>query len=334
MVSLRDIANATGYSLSTVSIVLRGIGKERGIPESTQEKVLEVAKAMDYQPNVSARRLRSDVPLKRGIAVFWADDFRVVMVAKFLQGVQQYIKEHAANLEVVICPYEPGHLFTAATIPVLNMYAGAIICTASKEDMAYVDSLDVNSPIVVYNRESEKYPCVGVDNEEIGVIAARKLLSDGCKNMLFISDNSDHFYLASRCSGFIKECERANMSVETIFVNNNTIQMGKDCGARLEVGTEKTGVFIVSDYIAMGLLCGLVDRGVKIPEQVEVISTGTSDIDIYQCLRPSLSIVEVPLEKMAYQCARMLHAIINHEVLSERGVNVPFRLCLGNSTLG
>ena len=47
MVSLRDIANATGYSLSTVSIILRGIGKERGIQESTQEKVHEVAKDMD-----------------------------------------------------------------------------------------------------------------------------------------------------------------------------------------------------------------------------------------------------------------------------------------------
>lgn len=333
MVSLKDVADATGYSLSTVSIILRGIGKERGIPESTQKKVLEIAKAMDYQPNVSARRLRSDVPLKRGIAVFWADDFRVVMVAKFLQGVQQYIKEQSANLEVVICPYEPGRLSAAATIPVLNMYAGCIICTASKEDMTYIDSLDLTCPVVVYNRESNSFPCVGVDNEEIGAVAARKLLSDGCKDMLFISDSDRHLYVTSRYTGFRRECEKEGIPVRTVIVNQNTIPDGRTCGVQLEFGADKTGIFASSDNIAMGLLNGLVDRNIKIPEIVEVISPGTSDIDVYQCLRPSLSIVEVPLEKMAYQCAKMLHAIINHEVLSERKVIVPFRLCLGKSTL-
>ena len=58
MSTVKEIAKQTGYSISTVSIVLRGQGDARSISKKTQVKIIKAAKDMGYTPNISARRLR------------------------------------------------------------------------------------------------------------------------------------------------------------------------------------------------------------------------------------------------------------------------------------
>ena len=59
MITIREIAQAAGVSVSTASIVLRGESEKRKVAPATTEKVLQVAQALDYTPNVSARRLHA-----------------------------------------------------------------------------------------------------------------------------------------------------------------------------------------------------------------------------------------------------------------------------------
>lgn len=55
MGTIKQIAEKTGYSPTTVSIALRGRAAERNIPESTVRVILEAARALGYQPNISAQ---------------------------------------------------------------------------------------------------------------------------------------------------------------------------------------------------------------------------------------------------------------------------------------
>ena len=79
MANLKEIAAKTGFSLSTVSLVLRGEGSNRSIPMETQNLIYEAAKELNYRPNLSARKLRSNSD-RHTIAVFWANDFRASLV--------------------------------------------------------------------------------------------------------------------------------------------------------------------------------------------------------------------------------------------------------------
>ena len=83
MASIKDVAAKAQVSISTVSIIINGKSKERKISKETQEKVLNAMKELNYQPNLSAKKLRL-ADTKKTIALFWTTDFRGVMLARFL----------------------------------------------------------------------------------------------------------------------------------------------------------------------------------------------------------------------------------------------------------
>lgn len=333
MVTMKQIAQATGFSLSTVSIILRGIADERNIPKVTQEKVLEAAREMGYQPNVSARRLRSDGPMKQNIVIFWATDFRAVLMAKFLQGVQRYLGEVEKSYEVVICPYRPNWLSEMATQRNLSMYTGAIVCTASKTDLEHIENISSSCPIVLYNRISDKFPCVYVDNDAIGRAAAKILYKNNCTRAIVVADNSALAYARARVRGFAAELSEANVPVEILSTLDNSIAQGRVAGQEINITEDHTGVFTTSDNLGFGFLRGLSLRNIQIPQQVELISIGTNEPDLYQCFKPSITVVEIPIEQMAYECAKMLDSILESRTQPQKNIIVQFNLFPGESTL-
>ena len=86
MVTIRDVAKAAGVSVATVSIVVNDKAKEHSIPETAQEKVNDVIRKLGYQPNLSARKLRSKYKSVPVIAFFWPLDFRISILASFLNA--------------------------------------------------------------------------------------------------------------------------------------------------------------------------------------------------------------------------------------------------------
>ena len=83
MATIKDVAKKAGVSVSTVSIVINGKSKERSIPEATQEKVAKAMAELGYQPNQTARRLRTKDEQRPVIAFYWPLDFRVPSLPLF-----------------------------------------------------------------------------------------------------------------------------------------------------------------------------------------------------------------------------------------------------------
>lgn len=334
LATIKDIAERTGFSLSTVSIVLRGDAEKRHISPSTQKKILDCAREVGYMPNVSARRLRSETEPSNSIAVFWANDFRAEMSAEFMHGVYRYIAETGFDCEIVICSYTPGTLHKTATSRKLALYTGVIICNATAADIAYIDSIEILCPAVVYNRLSERYPCVQVDNYEIGRIAARKLISDGCGDLVIVSDSHELSYASSRISGFAEECARSFVSYQTVFTKDNTIATGRECADKLLLSRNKSGIFICSsDYTAFGILDKLASKSIDTPDQAELITVGTRDEDFYSCIHPKPSYIRIPLKTMAYECTKLIAKALNDGSNERTIVTVPHELIIGDTTL-
>ncbi len=334
MGTIKQIAEKTGYSPTTVSIALRGRAAERNIPESTVRVILEAARALGYQPNISARRLRSVEPLKRSIAVFWTVDYRAVLVARFLRGAQRYIMENALDAELVVRPYLPERLAEIATAQTLSMYSGAIICTAAKNDVAHIEGLSTTYPIVYYNRNSEKYPSVGVDNEAVGEHAAQILAANGCGRLVAIADSEQLDYAKARLAGFVREAERQGLAIQIMKARETSIAAGMALAGELGFDGARPGVFSLSDYVAVGVLRRLADEGRNVPEEIEVVGVGTNEHDLYNCVSPVLTTIEIPIEEMAYGCVGALDALWQNRNSDARQATVPFRFRQGGSTRG
>src|SRR5437588_9941386 len=59
MVTIRDVAKESGFSSTTVSIVLNNAPLARYIPVATKKRIERAAKKLGYRPNLFARSLRS-----------------------------------------------------------------------------------------------------------------------------------------------------------------------------------------------------------------------------------------------------------------------------------
>lgn len=308
MVTIRQISEYTGLSPSTVSIVLNGKAKDRNISEKTVKKIMAAAKELGYSPNISARRLRNN-NTKKYVAVFWANDFRAPLLFEFIHGMQKRIEDANMEIEIVLRLFTPDHLHKSAQPEQLAMYSATIVCTASKNDLEYLESNEFSSPIVLYNRFSNKYSHVYVNNEAIGAKAAEIFASHGKNKAVIFTSFSNHYkYSEKRISGFINTFSSAGGTTTVINSPSNNYKTSIETISEMESVFRKADcVFCMHDKLAISYINYIAkNKIVEIPSPQELISIGYPNTDVYDYLYIPLSIIEVPIETMGYECMRMV----------------------------
>ena len=89
MVTLRDVAQAAGVSVATASHVLCGKGTMRRVASATQQRVLDAARALNYQPNRAARSLRGQ-DNRPVFALLLSDVLTPSNISGIVRGIQDY----------------------------------------------------------------------------------------------------------------------------------------------------------------------------------------------------------------------------------------------------
>jgi LacI family transcriptional regulator len=308
MITIREISEYTGLSPSTVSIVLNGKTKSRNISEKTARKILDAARELGYTPNISARRLRNN-NTKKYVAVFWANDYRAPLLFEFLNGIQKHIESSGTEIEIVLRLFKPDYLYKSAQPEQLSMYSATVICTASKKDLEYLESTSFASPIVLYNRFSEKYSNVLVDNEALGAKAAEIFASHGKKKAIVFAAHTNHYiYCEKRMSGFMNTFSITGGNTTVINSPENRYQAAFDTISEMEgVFCNADCVFFLHDLLAISYINYIHRKSiVDVPSSQEIISIGIRENDKYDNLLIPLSIIEVPIEAMGRECMRIV----------------------------
>lgn len=313
MSTIKDIANYTNLSPSTVSIVLSGNGDARKISKFTQNKVLSAAQELGYQPNLQAKVLRTKKPSKPTITLFWASDIRVHMLSRFLNGLQDALFVNHYPFEIVIKPYHNDHLDDALTDEAQLQSSGIIICNPSENDMLFLDRLNSTVPIVLYNRYSQKYATVNMNDKTIGRIPAKIFLKHGKKRPAIIKSEATFNGMNIRTNVFSYEIYEAIDVLPTIVTVEGSKRGGYEGAMQLcEMETLPDCVFCTSDSIAIGALKAFNKKGVRIPEDVEIISVGNGNLDQEEYSIPALSVIKLPMEEMAAACLEKLYNFITN----------------------
>ena len=210
MPTIRDVAALSGVSVSTVSIVLNGQAEDRKISLETQNKIRDAIKSLGYRPNMSAKKLRSAVDKEYTIGIYWASDFRTNFLSRLLTGMQPEIMSYPFPIHIVICPYKNDYLYREKGLRSANTFDAAIIANTSVADMEYLNAQPPQIPFVLYNRTSEKYNSVTIDNYDAGRKAAQLLLDKGVKNIGAVLFRNTYLAMSIRSRGFIETCAKNN----------------------------------------------------------------------------------------------------------------------------
>jgi DNA-binding LacI/PurR family transcriptional regulator len=290
VVTIQDVAKAAGVSPMTVSNV---INDHPNVRPSTREKVLEAMARLDYRVNVAARNLRKGRTGVIGLAAG-------IVAAAERRDLRVSIEQTASR----------ENELDALSLSRNHLYDGLIL-TAAGMSQADAERLKVDHPVVVLGDRIFGGPVdhVAMPNLEAARAATSHLIERGCRRVAFLCGALEEVDTSSfRLTGYRQALEGAGLAVDRALIQQ-VDRLGMREGARraremAESGLDFDGVFCITDSLAMGVLRGLADVGIRVPDQVKVI--GFDNVSESEFFIPSLSTVDPDHDGMAERAVDLL----------------------------
>lgn len=282
MLNIIDIAKMAGVSKSTVSRYLNG----GYVSEERKKKIKEIIDETGFVPQRQAKGLRNR---KTNLIAVIVPKISTETTSLVVDGITSILNKE--KYEVIIAN---TNLSTKKEIEYLNVFKtnqvdGIILIatTITKEHEKIFK--DITVPFVIVAQEVDEFSCVFHDDYNAGKYCTQILLDRGHKNIAFVGVYEDDIAVGyNRQKGYMDTLREHNM-----VVDNHYIKIGDfshESGYRLtkelmESEQRPDAIFAVTDTIAFGVICYLNEAGIKIPEEVSVISIGDNRIANYMTPR-------------------------------------------------
>ncbi len=302
-VTIRDIAEAAGVSITTVSRVLNNV--DHPIGAETRQRVLAVAESFGYRPNIAARSLRTDRSATVGII---ADDIAGPFATKIIRGIQDRLRQAGYLCVIISADWNPDTEREAIRDLVSRSIDG-IVFSETWHHTA-VDLLDLaNKPYVFVHRQ---FAAPGeystIPDERYGAhLAMTHLIRLGHKRIAYINGPTHYYASALRLNGYREELEEAGLPFDSRLVacGDWSLESGYTAMQQLlEVRPRFTALFAGNDLMAVGAIYALQDAGLRVPDDVAVV--GYDNREISYTFRPKLTTVTLPCYEMGQAAAQML----------------------------
>lgn len=292
-VTRNDVARLAGVSTAVVSYVLNG---SKPVAPATATKVRDAVAMLGYRPNQAARALRLGSPEMLGIIIpdaqnpFFADLTHEVELAAEERGLALL----AANADG--SPERERRLVEKfATRRVDGMLLGSTLAVPDLQAL-----MPREMPLVLLNQFDEipGVGAVGVDLHEGALIGVEHLADHGHRTVGLISGTTAGGTLDPREAGWRTAIERRGLTPGPIVRETFTLPGGHAAGRWLiETGSLPPALFVSSDQLAIGLLLALHEAGLRVPDDVAIVSfDGTRDGEFSW---PPLTSVAQPVRPMA-----------------------------------
>ncbi|MFD5163129.1 LacI family DNA-binding transcriptional regulator [Streptomyces hawaiiensis] len=305
MATIQDVAKAAGVSAMTVSNV---INDHPNVRKATREKVLEAMARLDYRVNVAARNLRKGRTGTIGLAVpevnspYYGQFAAAIITAAERYSLRVCIEQTGASRE---------NELDALSLSRNRLYDGLILSTVGMGP-ADVERLKVDYPVVILGERIFGGPVdhVAMPNVDASQAATRHLIERGCRRIAVVRGPvSEEVDVSSlRFTGYRQALQAAGLPEDPDLVQSMealTLRAGaRRAREMVESGLDFDGVFCVTDTVAMGVLRGLADAGVPVPERVKVI--GFDNVEESEFLIPSLSTIDPDHDAMAQRAVDLL----------------------------
>ncbi|WGK66262.1 LacI family DNA-binding transcriptional regulator [Croceiramulus getboli] len=309
--TLKLIAKELDVSISTVSKALRDSAE---ISEDTRQKIKAFAKLYNYKPNNIALSLKNRKTRTIGIIIPQIVHHFFTTV---IRGIEQMAREHGYN--VIICLSNNDFDKEVLNMELLaNGSTDGFIISLSKETMHKQDyhhlneAIDQGMPIVMFDRVVDGIPCdkVSIDDKDGAKKGVAHLLKSGCRRIGIITTEDYVSVGVKRTQGYMEALESYGLKVDPklILKLDNIDKCGEGCTQKinefLDANRDIDAVFAVNELFAVKAAKYLLQKGIKIPDQVAILSF--SDGELSQHFVPSLSTVSQHGEEMGRKAAEIL----------------------------
>lgn len=329
--SISDIAQICGVSKATVSRVIND--KSDGVGEQTKQRIQKVIKELNYRPNNLARSVTTS---KSGIIGLILPDIANLFYPTMVRGVNDYLSLHDYSMILCNSDYDSEKECAHLLSMVDKRVDGIILCSGISNEEFLAEFKEYNIPLVSIGRMFDNYlsdASIGGNNVKGALLAVRHLIHNGNSHIAYIDGNSGVSGTSQRHEGYRKGLKDAKLEYEKELVKFGDFSIEYGTGIVKEMidnGVKFTAIMTGSDLIAIGAIKALIEKGFKVPEDIEVV--GYDDIELARIFEPQLSTISKPHYAMATEAARMLLAIIDGTMGEMRHITVEPTLILRKTT--
>jgi LacI family transcriptional regulator len=332
VVTIRDVGKESGFSSTTVSLVLNNAPLARYIPASTKKRIEKAAQKLGYRPNLFARSLRSQRSHTVGVMVFDMTDPFCIQV---LRGIENTLYQ-SSFLPILTDVHNERSRFERYLEMLLDRRVEALIVVANwlfVEIDVLADLEKSSIPTVMIGRELDggSISSVIVDNETGTHSAIEHLYTLGHRHIAFIRGPKTLGDSVPRWRGVRSFAKANNLELDQRLILD--LPESRDplssfhSGYRftqelLQAKVPFTAIMAFDDLTAFGVIRALNQAGLNVPKDCSVI--GFDDIAASDLYSPPLTTVRQPLEAMGQLAATMALDGVN-AVLEKRKTEVGHR---------
>lgn len=290
MANIKEIAKLAGVSKATVS---RVINNKLDVKQETRERILELLRRYDFQPNASAQAIsRKSVMNTLGLIIpydanyIFANPFNT----EIMRGVA--LATNAAGYHLLFCHHAKEDYVSAFK---QKKVAGFVLVSPNREHKTMVDRLtEIGAPFVSTARipQAPGIHFVEVDNVHGAFLAVEHLIRLGHRRIGMIKGHNVLASSEDRFTGYRAALERYRIAYDEVLIREGAASIDSGHAAMLDLlrHTDATAVFAGSDLMAIGAVGAAAQLGKSVPGDVSVI--GFDNIPLAGSLNPPLTTID------------------------------------------
>lgn len=308
-VTIKEVAKLAKVAPSTVS---RVIADNPRISEATKRKVKKVMEELGYHPNLNARSLSSKTTQTIGLVMPSSGDvvFQNPFFSTVLQGISEGAHEKKYALQMTTGRSEQETFEAVIEMVQGKRVDGMILLHSKVEDQVIMYLSKMDFPFVVIGKPAKYTEEIAhVDNDNVGAMkeATDFLIKLGHEKIAFIGGSTELMVTVDRLNGYKQALEEAYIPINEEYIKHEEFlrEGGQEAVSELMALPERpTSLLVVDDFMALGVLNKLDELGIKVPDDVSVVSF--NNILLAEMSKPPLTSMDINILKLGIEASRSL----------------------------
>lgn len=311
-VTIKHIAQQVGVSPTTVSNVING--RNGKVSSETIHKINRVIEELNYVPDFSARSLVSKRSRMIGVIIPQTEEHRQFLLenpfySEVVSGIENKLRQNGYYMMLTGVDRDTAYLDVLA-----NWNLDALILLGIYKEGLYEQMKEVKVPVLLIDSyiEDEYFHHLRIDDEQGSYMATKYLIDKGHRQIALVSGQlKEHGVADQRYNGYRRALEEHGIAFNEahVFADSVSYDWGLDASKQLKEHKDITAAFCTADLIAAGMLTGLHESGLSVPNDVSVI--GFDNLSISKMTFPALTTVNQSIFQKGERAAQSVLDILN-----------------------
>lgn len=322
MVRLKEIAEAAGVSVMTVSRVIRDHPQVAG---ETRERVRAIAGKMGYVPDISAQGLRSRKTRLLGLLISTTTN---PINARIIFAIEERAHELGYDLLLAHSLNRPAREDAALRRLMARRVDGLFISPVYRMEphcALYDDLARQGTPTVIVGQRAPfcaNFAAVETDDQSASSAATRHLIELGHRRIAFFAGPLVAPWARERLEGYHRAHREAGLTVDDrlVFHAGATIEEGAAVAMRFaQEDTGATAIQAAHDLVAIGAADALMNQGLRVPQDLSV--AGFGNIQAAEYFRTPLTTVRQPKMRLGNAAMELMVRLLDGQPREVRRLN-------------